>query len=1828
MHVKLKAASERGDSVVAENEPLYHDDEVRRDEEVARCREVNVETKDVVEKVTEEERDEARCSQEKEMVEKVIEEERDKVWSGQKKEVTEEMKVQVVCNMLETEEQTVQVEEEVEIEIIESNIQLCKSCLTEVDERSQCRCSGCKCVYYCSQQCQKTDWVEHKVLCTAIKELSAESQVTAKKARIFSAVPETVAKLVGEKCLVGCKINKSKVECLYDTGAQVSLISNAWLKKSGIEAEVRDVKELLEDFEVQSASNTKIPFEGYVMLKLRLDGWGSQVIQAPFLVTDQQLDNPIIGTNVIQQMVLLTDKFEKNVADAIFEHSFQSLEAKKLKLLVNLIRKVQQKSKSTVVTCNKKKIIIPKNCQRKIKCKSELVGSLERATPVYFEPSVNPAWADGLEVPETVTSIKKTKSTMYIYVNNPTNRDIQIQPKTTLGEVQLVKSIIPLPVQKVNNVNLMPEGTDEAKEHCKGAEQGGESEKVQGGERVSCLSTDCQSQCKSKNDGESDQGAERPSHQGAERVSSKSTERKYQCKGTKQQPNVCACVVEKVENKRRIIHCECCTVEANEQWKKVDLSSLSQEQKQIAEKMLMEEADSFAKDGEIGEMEDVQMKINLSDTTPVQKKYNTIARPLYEEIKAYIQDLLNNEYITKSESNYSSPVVAVRKRDGDLRLCCDFRELNRKTLPDRHPLPKIQNIIDNLSGNRWFTLLDQKKAYHQGFVSPESRPLTAFITPWGLYQWVRIPFGLKNSPAVFQRAMEACLVDVRDNFAVPYLDDIIVFSKTFEEHVEHIRTVLRKLRGAGVKLKASKCNMFQSEVKYLGRIITKDGYRMDETNLEAIRKFKSDRPETVGELRRLLGLLGQFRRFIRNYSVVARPLFELLESKDENGKVKVKKKATKNKNNQLPSSTKIKFGTEQHKALNQLIDAATSQPVLGYPNIEQPFVLVTDASKWGVGAILYQKQEDEMKVIGYASRTTKPAEKNYHSSKLEFLALKWAITEAFQEYLYYSNEFSVYTDNNPLTYILTTSKLNACGQRWVNELASYNFSIHYKPGKENTVADCLSRAPMKDIDDHISSCSKKLSVEEVRAMSDAVANQEVGGEAWLGAVSVMSLEVENSAVQGRALMQLDKGEVRKAQREDAEIGEVIKILEEERQVILGDRRTGLLKELNRLKFDEEGILVREIEGRSLWVIPEILKKTILVELHNNMSHLGPDRVLELAKERVYWPKMKEYIDNYIQNQCPCVKQKQPHRGARAPMLSIASAAPGELVSIDFVHLEKASGGYEYILTVVDHFTRFLQAYPTRNKEAKTAAKHLYHDYIPRFGIPARGILHDQGREFENNIHKELQKLMGTQRIRTTPYNPSGNGQCERMNQTILHMLKTLGEEQKSKWADHLNMLVHGYNCTKNSTTGYAPFYLMFGRKPRLPIDLILGRVEEARTDKKYLEHWRNVMQEAYKLAQRSSEKRKGKDRDRINKSAKLGKLERGDRVLIRNVETGGPGKLRSYWEQDVYVVVDEKGEEGVVYGVRKEKDAMSRIRVVHRNMLMNCSQLPMEHPPVVRKKKKRTVPARVENAVENAEVKESDTESVSSEDGVLDPKQLLQLEDSLVSSMEESSSSSSSSDEDESNDESTDAEDGDEWDVESGDESEPEVVSDDEIESEVESKDETEENALSDDESETEVESKDETEENALPGEESESEVVSDEETEVNENEPEVELEEIQQEVEKESKSTLNPEAEEFLQGSEVQVEDEGEEVILNQEVEVGIGENGEEEGGNSDSYSESGTVEDDDMEADSLDEEEMLPTKRVRKRRRQLVYNELGAPSVEELEEIPDFLNIEHLID
>ena len=1417
----------------------------------------------------------------------------------------------------------------------------CGSISSEGGEEPLQRCSRCHATRYCSRDCQKEHWAAHEVLCSAIHTLDKQEKeaLFRRYDPITNKQKAKLVKLVGKKCLVSCQLNDVTERCLWDTGAQVSLISEQWLAKSHPTLGVRDVKELLEEYpglNLEAANGSAVPFSGWVELELRVEHQGEPgeqpILQVPFLVSDGPLSDPIIGNNVVEAVV-------SEFPNADILHSlFPNTHRDKVEKIINAVQETAENTDVCSVSMMKKDALIPAGTTVKLWCKAD-AGHFDRRTPLLFEPDERQGWPEGLEVSEAIVSVPVgITSKVAVSVVNCSKHDIKLQNKTLLGRLTAVVSITPLPVSfspfKVCLNTVDAPGDDDVSGEGAGATSAGQEEPV----------------CK---DG----------------------------------------------------------IPA------VDLSGLTASQREQVEKVLYEERDIFLReDNDIGAIPD-KMKITLTDDIPVQKRYNSVPKPLYPEIKAYIEDLLNKGWIQESQSNYSSPIVAVRKKNGELRLCCDYRELNNKTVPDRHPLPRIQETLDMLGGNSWFSLLDQGKAYHQGSLEEGSRRYTAFITPWGLYEWLRVPFGLTNAPAYFQRFMERCLKGLRDECAIPYLDDVIVFSKTFEDHLEHFKAVLKRLRENGVKLRPSKCNLFKREVNYLGRIVSEDGCRLDPKAIESVLCLKEKPPQTVGDVRHVLGLLNCFRRYIQDFSKIASPLFKLLHvPKDiELQEQQRSGRESKKTSGQLSSKSKVKWESEHQESLEALLQQLTQPPILAFPDYDKEFVLHTDASLLGLGAILYQRHEEgRLKVVAYASRSLSPAEKNYHlhSGKLEFMAAKWSISDAFRDYLYYAPQFTVYTDYNPLTYITTSAKLNATTQRWVNELSDFKFDIRYRPGRVNKDADTMSRLPL-DIEKYIESCSQKVSPEEIMAIMAGATNQGDGGESWLVTCNAINMlqELELSANTGRKVVALNEELIRKAQEADPVLQRVFQLVNTGQKPVIAKEESAnfkmWMKEVPKLSVSDTGVLRRKVDNISQIVIPPSLQPTVMEQLHDEMGHLATDRVHHLARERFYWPKMYDSIEHYVTKVCQCLKSKRPAKRFQAPLHEISSTAPFEMVSIDFVHLERASGGYEYILVIVDNFTRFCQAYATKNKSATTAAKKLYQDFMLRFGFPGR-IHHDQGKEFENSLFRALQKLTGVDHSRTTSYHPQGNGQVERMNKTLLQMLRTLSDSQKSKWSESLNHVVHAYNCTKNDATGYSPYFLLFGRHARLPIDFLLqeDNVVATKSYKQEIAKWKGFMAEAYRLANERSTKSKRRHAQRRNKVPYV-PLSVDDRVLVVNLrEKGGPGKLRSYFEQDVYRVVEQVGESGVVFGVCKEKQPKGEIRVLHRNKLLPCDHLPLELPPDVLETIRRETAGSKKNQTKNVRFPEEEPSS-EEDDGATYPSNIHEFVQDLVEQPEPSNPSSS-----------------------------------------------------------------------------------------------------------------------------------------------------------------------------------------------------------------------------
>ena len=937
----------------------------------------------------------------------------------------------------------------------------------------------------------------------------------------------------------------------------------------------------------------------------------------------------------------------------------------------------------------------------------------------------------------------------------------------------------------------------------------------------------------------------------------------------------------------------------------------------------------FSKDDmDLGRTNLVKHKIVLTDPEPFKEKFRSIPPQLYSEVRNHLNEMLKLGAIRKSCSPWASAIVLVRKKNGKLRFCIDLRKLNARTKKDSYALPRIEQTLDHLKGSSIFSTLDLTSGYWQVEMEEECKQFTAFtVGPLGFYECNLMPFGATNAPATFQRLMEDVLGDLNLNWCIVYLDDVIIFASSPQQHLERLAAVFNKLSAAGLKLKPSKCSFFQKDISYLGHHISEEGIATDAKKIQAVQEWPT--PTTVSEVRSFLGFVGYYRRFIKGFSAIARPLTDLTKGLESQSK-KIAKK------------TKVQWGEKEEESFQTLKEACTSTPILGFPDYTLPFILHTDASTFGLGAVLYQKQKDGTRVIAYASRSLSRSEANYTPHKLEFLALKWAITEKFKDYLYGGNIFDCYTDNNPLTYILSSAKLDACGQRWVAELASYNFNLHYKSGATNIEADCLSRIEWPDVLNQTDeSRFQHLPYTSMQAIIQGISPQIILADSIILNKQVIPVECYVANQPG-----LTKEDWKQLQSADPTLSMVIKHL---REKTWNNRKKPKhmpiqLKLYYRVRKNlvfKEGILYKKncannAKGREhtlQLLLPRKLIPEVLQSCHDDMGHQGRQRTLSLVRERFFWPRMYTEVISYVTSCKRCQHSKAtPHV---APMMPIQVSQPLELVHMDFLSLEKCKGEFENVLIVTDHYTRYAQAYPCKNQTAYTTARVFWEQFVRHYGWPQK-IISDQGRNFESQLMKDLCKIAGVDKIRTTPYHPQCNGVCERFNSTLMNMLKPLPEAAKADWKSHLLTMCHAYNCTVHSSTSYSPYYLMFHRHPRIALDFKYGLTKEgvkSSSKCRYIQKLRRRIAYAHKRAEEVAAKEAKRQKARYDRRCRGMQLHTGDIVLVKVVAWKDRHKIQDRWEQGEYVIIDQPNPDIPVYTV-KPVDADLPVRTLHRNLLL------------------------------------------------------------------------------------------------------------------------------------------------------------------------------------------------------------------------------------------------------------------------------------------------------
>lgn len=946
-----------------------------------------------------------------------------------------------------------------------------------------------------------------------------------------------------------------------------------------------------------------------------------------------------------------------------------------------------------------------------------------------------------------------------------------------------------------------------------------------------------------------------------------------------------------------------------------------------------------------GHTKTVQHEIPLVDSKPFRLPYRKIPPSQWQDVRRLLTEMEAAGVIRPSKSPYASPVVIVMKKDGSLRLCIDYRKLNSCSTRDAFPLPRIEEALEALGQAKYFSTLDLTSGYWQVEVMEHDRHKTAFSTPMGLFEANRMPFGLQNAPSTFQRLMTCCFGDLNFTHLLIYLDDLIIFSKTFDEHLERLQLVFDRLQQHGLKLKPSKCQLVRREVQYLGHVVSAEGVSTDPEKICRVQDWA--RPTNRKEVLQFLGFAGYYRRYVQNYSTIAAPLYRLTS-----GDPRKKRRGGKSSANPDPP---FLWTSECEEAFQSLKVKLTTAPVLGYPDYNLPFVLQTDASGGGLGAVLAQVQDGTERVIAYASRGLSPAETRYPAHKLEFLALKWAVADKFYDHLY-GRRFSVQTDNNPLKYVMTSAKLDATGQRWVSRLSAFDFDIQYRRGQSNANADALSRLSNQEVTQALQTCPQRVRPGETPEPESPPVESTAASE-----VPDRSQPLEPSEPYGgvgtESLPSMTTQEIRAEQRADPVIGPVVHFKSRNHKPSHSERVRGgrqvclLLKEWRRLVI-RDGIMYRCIQDRQRGaveqlVLPEKLHTSVKTALHDDSGHFGLERTLQMIRERFYWPGMFQEIKAWCEQCERCCLRKTPTAGLRAPLVSIHSSAPMDLVCVDFLTLEKSKGGIENVLIVTDHFSRFAQAYPTKDQKACTVARVLWRNFFCRFGFPTK--LHaDQGRNFESAVVRELCKCTGITKTHTTPYHPQGNGTTERFNRTLLNMLGTLEPHLKPRWHEYVDAMTHAYNCTQHDSTGYTPYYLMFGRHPRLPVDLIFGLPTNTEPCgySEYVQTLHDCLSQAYAQANQMSRHAKSQQKKYYDQKAKSQAFSPGDRVLVKVCHVEGRQKLGDRWESRPYIVV--KKQPGMPVYVLQREDGETQ-RVVHRNLLTQCMFLPVEQVDKVRK---------------------------------------------------------------------------------------------------------------------------------------------------------------------------------------------------------------------------------------------------------------------------------------
>lgn len=795
----------------------------------------------------------------------------------------------------------------------------------------------------------------------------------------------------------------------------------------------------------------------------------------------------------------------------------------------------------------------------------------------------------------------------------------------------------------------------------------------------------------------------------------------------------------------------------------------------------------------------VEGEIRTTTDCPIYTKSYPYPASLKEEVEKQIKELTDNGIIRKSRSPYNAPVWVVPKKadasgEKKFRMVIDYRKLNQVTIADRYPIPEITDILTQLRNKKWFSTIDLKSGFHQIPLKKKDIEKTAFSVNNGKYEFLRLPFGLKNSPAIFQRALDDILRQHIGKICFIYIDDILIFSETEEEHIQNIETIFTTLEKANMKVQLDKTEFLKKEVEFLGFIVSSDGIKMNPEKLKAVKSFPQ--PRTVKDLRSFLGLSGYYRRFVRDYAKIAKPLTALLRGEDGN--------VPKNQS----AKKIISFNQDAIDAFNKLKNTLTSQDVvLAYPNFNKEFQLTTDASSYAIGAVLSQEERP----IAFISRTLRKTEENYATNEREMLAIVWAL-ENLRNYLYGSPKVKIITDHQPLTYALNNKNTNSKLRRWKALLEEYNYELKYKPGKTNVVADALSRAPQ------INSLTSTIHSDD-SSPQDLIPFANTPVNVFKNQIFLLHDDFPSYKFE-IIFPTYHRHTITQIHYEDEDLIPILKRYLNPSVVNCIYTNEQVLGKLQiiypihfrnyKVKFSRE--LVTDLKD-------EIAQEAEILKEHKRAHRNSKENKSQLIK-KFYFPSMQAKINRLVK-QCNICKEQKYERHPNKPLLKATPIPqyPGQIVHLDLFYTN-----HKVVLTGIDKYSKYAQAKIVKSRAVEDIKEPL-RELITSLGFPKQIVVDNEKSLAAASIKFMLEDQYGIEIYKAPPYVSAMNGQIERFHSTLNEIMRcTKAEKIHESFSDLLHQSLYKYNNSVHSTTNLKPVEAFFGNR--------------ITTDPSHLEHFR------------------------------------------------------------------------------------------------------------------------------------------------------------------------------------------------------------------------------------------------------------------------------------------------------------------------------------------------------------------------------------------------------